>query len=184
VFLSWRDQHTIVAQLQAKINLAQPKFEIAAPQSGVTYDPHRDLTFLYVLVGITNTGAPSVAGGWRLQFDSPQLHTVTSYSRLPAKQTMQDFEADFKDEDSIYERAREKPIERGAAVSGWALFVIPGKAAAEDINKGRAKMHLICYDYLEHEHKSPAFWPGTEAVPPDYFPGVRGGFKPRNSSPH
>jgi hypothetical protein len=176
MFAAWRDEHAKVNQLETSIReLTKPDFAVASPESAFGYDEQADQTLLWIVVGLANRGAASVAGGWKLEFESPRINTTVGFVQLPPE-TRGRFEGHFADEDSIYEKAMQKPIEKGAAVSGWAYFKIPGKAAFEALDDGTAVLHLIFYDYNNVEHKSESIHIGTRSEEPAYFPGVKGGF--------
>jgi hypothetical protein len=190
-FGAWQDERKIVVnrdgqiterdgqitQLKSQIDdLKNPKFFISAPQSAFAYTDKTRLTSVWLLVGISNSGAASIAGNWQLEIESPRIKTVATFSRLPQTTHSPHIQGKFNDEDAIYEKTLQKPIEKGAGVTGWAYFTIPGRVAYEELNNGAAIIHLTCYDYLNKKHTSAAFSPDSKPTTPNYFPGVRGGF--------
>lgn len=163
-------------------------FVISAPQSAFGYDAKTDQTLFWIVVGVTNRGTPSAAGDWELEIESldqpPSFQTQTvRYFKLPPYPISQQFMGRFTDEDSIYERTMQKAIAPGDAVIGWAYFQIPGVLPFEDLDKGKVMFHLICYDYLNKQHKSAPIYVGKNPAAPEYFPGVKGGFQVRPNAP-
>jgi hypothetical protein len=191
MFATWRDEHARanscgdeITNLNKKLDdLTKPDFDISAPQSAFNYDAKSDQTWIFLVVGITNRGAPSVAGNWKLEIESPGLSKTVRFNQLPPDQKGPHLEGKFSDEDSIYEKMMRKPLERGAAVAGWAFFKVPGKEAFKALDNGTAVMHLIFCDYRNTEHKSAAIHVYTEPATPDYFPTVKGGFHVRPGNP-
>jgi hypothetical protein len=150
--------------------------ESRSPSTGFPNTDKTRLTSVWLLVGISNSGAASIAGNWQLEIESPRIKTVATFSRLPQTTHSPHIQGKFNDEDAIYEKTLQKPIEKGAGVTGWAYFTIPGRVAYEELNNGAAIIHLTCYDYLNKKHTSAAFSPDSKPTTPNYFPGVRGGF--------
>jgi hypothetical protein len=190
-FAAWKDEqkradseHTKIDQLQKQIDdLTKPEFSMVAPESAIGYDEKRKMSLLWLAVGITNRGAPSIAGGWKLDLDSPRMHTRVGFSQLPPMPRSVKYVGNFTDEDAIYEKTFNKPLEKGGAEAGWAYFEIPGKAAYEELDKGTVVFHLICYDYLNREHRSEAIHMGQQAEGPQYYPGMKHRFYQRRKSP-
>ena len=171
LFAAWREEHSEVM----KDRRNAPSLAAEIHYVWATYVPAQDITETFLLVGLTNSGTPSFAEGWRLSF----LTADHNFENLPYTLIPEEFtvfnlnkkdavEAVFHKEHSLPERAI-RQVGRDEIFRGWVRFRIPGNVKDSVIN-GRGELELRFYDARHVSYSARFRSSGPSRVP--YFPGV------------
>ena len=174
-YMAWRDEYRKVLSLNQRLSDSEPKlvgelnYVFAAPaENGMT-------TAVFLSATITNTGFKSAARGFRLHYVSntatlaPIAYSRISETNIPDTATSKVFT--IQPAESLAERAL-APIEKGAPVSGWLLFVVPG-SRKDEILSGTTTLLVTFMDYRGDPTNglfSMEFKPKSSVAP--YTPGL------------
>jgi hypothetical protein len=138
-----------------------------------------------VLVGIRNTGTPSVAEAWHVHIQSEKLNLDAAPTFIPPLFEVRADEGKITlhGSEALYEKTN-KPIANGSTVRGWLMFQFEGVSANELQSKG-TKIEISFVDVLGAHYV--ATYPVAEGQQGlYYFPGSEqpfSGFEGRFSTP-
>lgn len=138
-----------------------------------------------VLVGasIVNTGAPSIAGVWRLIVHlSNSAPLVLEPEVLPPSITLAPSlgrsSTVISSADALYEKVSHDPIATGARVSGALWFLAPN-VAVQKMRESGVRYVLAFQDSHERPWETDFVLPGSTTPDVKYFPGITSIPKPK-----
>lgn len=144
--------------------------------------PEQKAANVFVLISLTNGGAPSIADGFSAEVDAGTLHLQEQPTWINAGYTLLGADkkvvAKFQEQDNIGTKVN-TPIPQGGRVRGWLRYVFNGVASMQ-VRPGTGVRWTITFkDYLNREYKATPNWNAlNEGHIPKMYPGARQPFNP------
>lgn len=170
-FLAWRDEQHAKLQLDRQVkslqgtldSLSKPKFIATIDDVRLGTNSLSRETVVFIFLSIRNEGAPSIAEAWSLKLDRSSEHKEIKASMFPEFQTQDSMTIPEPDgifrlrlDDILYEKAIRTPIQRGALVSGWTIFIEPTMGLEKELmdTKRPFTWTVIFHDVAGREHRT------------------------------
>src|SRR6266481_696 len=167
-FMVWRDQYR--ARVDAEKNL---EVNLVGSIDYVYATPVGSHTLVFVLMTITNKGAPSAVVGWRLSVKSNNFEVKdVPFAQIPDVFRVQRAEGDisaiFHGKECLCEKTVTQ-VQRGDFRAGYIAFAIDGDHASDIVSSGTT-IAVSFKDYAGHVYSTKSDM--TAKSNPPYMPGV------------
>ena len=144
----WIIEHRERLELEAKLTDQKPRLVLNIETAIWAYDKENDQTVFVLASYIVNKGGPTIASGWRAQYqfgdkteDMAGFYLLDSY-RIPVGKD----QLTLTNENLLQPQVMTKRLEKGDTKLGRLLFTVPG-SRFEEIATKKWSIKVICFDF-------------------------------------
>lgn len=139
----------------------QPDFQLFIPGILWVYDERNDRTNFYFAARLVNRGSPSVTQNWTATYTvGTTTETMRGFYLVgAAKLNIGNERLTIENSELLTVKTAEKAVERGGAVHGRLLFVLPGDRDAQ-LKALQHRIQVRVEDYLGRSYVA-EYWPSA-----------------------